>query len=448
MAAGEQIGIAERLIDQRQVGIEARRLQRELECRVNCRRVAKEPFVQAHLRKAGIGRGIGRINGGGPLVKGAGVGQRLFRKEPVLLAPAKNAVISFGRRGLRPLRQFVCTHKADLQRLDDLLRHIVLNREDVGKIAIIPLRPGMAAALAVDQLTGHAYPVARLAHAALQHVMHAKCPRDILNIAAFPFEGEAGVAGDDEQALEAGQLGDDILGDAIGEIVLLRIAGHIGEGQHRDGGFLGQRERFRNACGRDAADRPAPDGNRPRDILERLRPAVRKDCRRLAIETVPRAVGNQQSPGLGQRFEPRGDIDAVAIDILLLENHLTDMDADPEAQEIMVREPFLHLHRAVNRIGDAGEFDQPAISHALDDLAAMVGDGGFEQVPAHCPERRKRAGLIRAHQAGIIHHIGGENGAQAALHGFILLFTASLAEINGKDRAPAYSGENDQPGER
>jgi hypothetical protein len=35
---------------------------------------------------------------------------------------------------------------------------------------------------------------------------------------------------DDQKFAEARQLGDDVLGDAVGKVLLLRIATHVGEG--------------------------------------------------------------------------------------------------------------------------------------------------------------------------------------------------------------------------
>jgi hypothetical protein len=38
------------------------------------------------------------------------------------------------------------------------------------------------------------------------------------------------------------QLGDDVLGNAAAEIVLLRIAAEVGQGEHRDAGPIGKRQ--------------------------------------------------------------------------------------------------------------------------------------------------------------------------------------------------------------
>ena len=51
----------------------------------------------------------------------------------------------------------------------------------------------------IDQLAGDANFFRRLAHAPFKHVAHAKLAPDLLDIDGMPFEGEARIAGDDEQ---------------------------------------------------------------------------------------------------------------------------------------------------------------------------------------------------------------------------------------------------------
>jgi hypothetical protein len=54
--------------------------------------------------------------------------------------------------------------------------------------------------------------------------------------------GEGRIAGDDEQGRIARQGGDYVLGDPVREELLLWVAAHIGEGQHRNRRLVGQRK--------------------------------------------------------------------------------------------------------------------------------------------------------------------------------------------------------------
>ena len=86
----------------------------------------------------------------------------------------------------------------------------------------------------IDQLRGDPHPIARLADAPLEHVANAERLADLAHTSVLALEGERGIAGDDEELRQLRQSGDDVFRDPVSEIVLLRIAAHILEGQDRD----------------------------------------------------------------------------------------------------------------------------------------------------------------------------------------------------------------------
>ena len=65
-------------------------------------------------------------------------------------------------------------------------------------------------------------------------------------------------------------------------------------------------------------------------------------------------------------------------------NDITGMNAHAQTERRMISQLVLHGHGAVYRIYRAFKFNQPAIAHKLDDLAAMHragrGDNGRVQV--------------------------------------------------------------------
>ena len=122
------------------------------------------------------------------------------------------------------------------QRRHDGRGHLVLDGEDVLELAVVALGPDMRLGLAVDQLHGDAHAVGGLAHASLDHVVDAEFLGDAARRHRLALVHEDGVARDDEEVAEARQLGDDVLGQPVGEELLLRIAAHVGEGQHGDRG--------------------------------------------------------------------------------------------------------------------------------------------------------------------------------------------------------------------
>ena len=92
----------------------------------------------------------------------------------------------------------------------------------------------MRAAFGVDELGVDAHPVLIALHRAFEHVAHAQLLADRLGVDALALVGEGRVAGDHEAVADAREVGGQVVGDAVGEIILARIAGEIGEGQHHE----------------------------------------------------------------------------------------------------------------------------------------------------------------------------------------------------------------------
>jgi hypothetical protein len=151
-----------------------------------------------------------------------------------------------GARALAP-------QKLGLDRAGDAARDFVLHGEDLGELAVVALRPEVRAGAGIDELRRDPHALARLAHAAFEHVAHAELARGLLHVDGPAFVDKARVARDDEEPAEARQRGDDVLRDAVGEVLLLGLAAQIREGQHRDRGLVGSRRagagRFRRRAG-------------------------------------------------------------------------------------------------------------------------------------------------------------------------------------------------------
>src|SRR5438034_259606 len=116
-----------------------------------------------------------------------------------------------------------------LERGHDRLRNLVLQREDVIEVAVVALGPDVPAGRAVDQLRRDPYPATGLARAALQNVVDLELARDLRNVDVLALEHERRVARGDPQRGHLGEIRDDVLGDAVREVFLFRIAAHVGE---------------------------------------------------------------------------------------------------------------------------------------------------------------------------------------------------------------------------
>ena len=126
--------------------------------------------------------------------------------------------------------------------------------------------------------------------------------------------------------------------------------------------------------------------------------------------------------GLGDAFEARGDIDAVAhqVPVLLLDD-VAEMDADAEFDALVLRHArvalrhrVLHFDRAADRVDHAAELDDRAVAGALDHPAFVNGDGGIDEIAAQSPEPRERPVLVGAREPAEADHVGGEDRRELA----------------------------------
>ena len=73
----------------------------------------------------------------------------------------------------------------------------------------------MVAGRGIDQLGGDADSVAGLAYASLNDILHAELSGHLGEIDFLTLKYERRVASDDEEGAEPGQLGGDVLSDAV-----------------------------------------------------------------------------------------------------------------------------------------------------------------------------------------------------------------------------------------
>ena len=115
----------------------------------------------------------------------------------------------------------------------------------------------------------------------------------------------------------------------------------------------------------------------------------------------------QIPPGSASAFEAGGDVHAVAVDVVILDDDVAEVDADAERDapvlgqlSLALGDAVLDRDRAFDGIDDARELDQGAVAHQLDDAAAVLGDQRLDEVLAQRLQARDRAGLVGRHRAG------------------------------------------------
>ena len=99
-----------------------------------------------------------------------------------------------------------------------------------------------------------------------------------------------------------------------------------------------------------------------------------------------RIVGDADAAWLGDSLEARGDIDAIAENIVVVDDDVADVNADakfdPEFRrhvDVLLSHLALDLHRTARGIDGTGEFDQHAVASGLDDATVVRGDPGIDE---------------------------------------------------------------------
>jgi hypothetical protein len=92
------------------------------------------------------------------------------------------------------------------------------------------------------------------ADTAFEHVRDVQLACDLAELRILAFEGECRVSGGHAQVLDLTQGIQDLLGQAVAEVLVLLISAQVGEGEHHNGFFgdraMGRRYRVsgRRAC--------------------------------------------------------------------------------------------------------------------------------------------------------------------------------------------------------
>jgi len=113
------------------------------------------------------------------------------------------------------------------------LSHFALQREGVTDIAFITLRPQILVSRNPDQLSREAHSIAGTKYGAFDDGLYIEFAADLGQRFVQVFVSHHRGAGDDAQRADVGKLGDQLIGHAIREVILRRIAGKVFQWQDR-----------------------------------------------------------------------------------------------------------------------------------------------------------------------------------------------------------------------
>src|SRR5258708_7950992 len=292
----------------------------------------------------------------------------------------------------------------------------------------------MRACNRIDQLPRDADFPRRLPHRPLEDRGDAEAAPDFLDIDRSALEGEARIASDHEQPFEPRKRGDDLLNHSVRKILLLGIARHVLERQNGDRRSVGERQSLRaldrrlyRRCRRTARIHPQPPrSHRFNNILQVLRTHIVKDDIDLPADLTLCVVRDANATRLRNPFKASGDVDAVAKDIVVIDDDVADVDADAKFdpldlrhRSILLSHTALDLNGAAHRIYDTAELSEHAIARVLNDRATMFADLGISEPTQTLPQPDVCPFLVQAGQATISSHISRKDSCKPPFNAIV-----------------------------
>jgi hypothetical protein len=250
----------------------------------------------------------------------------------------------------------------------------------------------MVAAAGIDELGGDPNAVSGLAHASLHHVARTELPAHRLHVHRPALVDEARVPRDHRELAEGRQPREQVLGEPVGEVLLLRIPAQVVEGQHRDGmppretgnaelGRLRGGMLLLGAAGIRRRNLDAEHVHRPRDVLESSFSQIPELHGQLAFDVLVDRPGDRDATGIRERFEPCSDVHPVPGDPIAFHDDVAEIDADAEGHATLRREPgvagfqlALDVHAAGDGVHDACELRQQVVAHRVHDAPSVLAD--------------------------------------------------------------------------
>ncbi len=165
-------------------------------------------------------------------------------------------------------------------------RDLGLDLEDVLQLPVERLAPDLHA-LRIEQLRRHPQLIPRLAHAPLQHVVHAQERADPLDPVVTALERERGGAPDHIEPGRSCEPIEDLLGDAVAEILVGGVLADVRERQHRNRVLEAAAVAFPCRIGPPRSQRP---------LASRAPPARRGRRALMAIARRPQGSGSRGAP--------------------------------------------------------------------------------------------------------------------------------------------------------
>src|SRR5262249_46989453 len=119
--------------------------------------------------------------------------------------------------------------------------------------------------------------------------------------------------------------------------------------------------------------------------------------------------------------EPRRDVDAVAIDVLVINDDIAHVETNSKLNTPLLRNLDialghlpLNIDSTAHAVDDTGKLYKQAVARRLDNASTVLRDLGIDDRASMALERGQCAFFIQAHQPRIASDISRKNGCKAA----------------------------------
>src|ERR1700730_15310245 len=157
------------------------------------------------------------------------------------------------------------------------------------------------------------------------------------------------------------------------------------------------------------------------DVFDALLAPVLEGVGELVADLIAHHPRDADAARFRQTFQSCGHIDAIAEDVVLLNDHVAEIDPNAEGEALILGRfgvalghAALDLNGTTHRIDHAWKFSEKAIAGILYRMTAVLLDLRINELPEMSLEPFVRPLLIRPHQARVPRHIGGEDCSEAA----------------------------------
>ena len=145
----------------------------------------------------------------------------------------------------------------------------------------------------------------------------------------------------------------------------------------------------------------------------------------LVLHLLVRRGRQADAARLRQGLETGGYVDAIAVEVAVLHDHVAKVEADPKHQSpvlwygvVALGHTALDIDRAPDRVDHTGELDEQVVAGRLDDSAGVLGYGGIDQLAEVRRQHGQGAVLVGAHEPAVAGDVGRKDRAEPPRVGF------------------------------